>query len=206
MLPGDASSIGEPSIKKRKYFKCSVKSDQHKDLENEELTESDPEVKDFTQKYWGSIRSFTKKGRLQNIYNIFCDRYFKDLVETIAERIMSHQKNCFKIDYSLAYTLKNIQTEELRYYHLSYNNSQMLDTALLISNCKDLMDFFNVLAEESFYDGLSRPDTKWKIVQISNITFYANNLKDAPLGARVTFPDHIKNNHRLVNVSGNSNL
>ena len=36
-----------PFAKKRKYFKCSVKSDQHEDLENKELTESDPEVKNF---------------------------------------------------------------------------------------------------------------------------------------------------------------
>ena len=82
----------------------------------------------------------------------------------------------------------------------------MLDTALLISNRKDLMDFLNALAEESFYDELSRPNTKCKIVQISNITFYANGLKDAPLGARVTFPDHIKNNRGLMNVSGDNNL
>ena len=206
MFPDEAFSIDEPPVKKRKYFKCSVKSDQHKDLENEELTESDPEVKDFMQEYWGSIRSFTKKGKVQNIYNIFYDRDFKDLVETIAERIMTHQKNRFKINYSLAYILKNIQTEELRYYHSSYNNAQMLDTALLISNRKDLMDFLNALAKESFYDGLSRPDTKWKIVQISNITFYANNLKDALLGARMTFPDYIKNNRGLLNVSGDNNL
>ena len=52
----DASSTNEKSFdespaKKRKYFKCSVKPDQHKDLESKELTESDPEVKDFMQKY-----------------------------------------------------------------------------------------------------------------------------------------------------------
>ena len=82
----------------------------------------------------------------------------------------------------------------------------MLDTALSISTRKDLMDFLNALAKEPFYDGLSRLDTKWKIVQISNITFFANNLKDASLSARVTFPDHIKNNHGLLNVSGENNL
>ena len=118
---------------------------------------------------------------------------------------MTDQKNCFKINYSLAYILKNIQTEELRYYHSSYNNAQMLNTALLISNRKDLMDFLNALAEESFCNELSRPDTKWKIVQIPNITFNANNLKDAPLGAKVTFPDHLKNNCELVNVLGDNN-
>ena len=66
--PTNDKSFDEPPAKKRKYFKCSVKSDQHKDLENEELTESDPEVKNFMQKYWESIRSFTRKGKVQNIY------------------------------------------------------------------------------------------------------------------------------------------
>ena len=83
--PTNKKSFDEPPAKKRKYFK----PDQHKLLENEELTESDPEMKDFMQKYWGSIRSFTKKGKVQNIFNIFYDRDFKDLIEAIAERIMT---------------------------------------------------------------------------------------------------------------------
>ena len=99
--PTNDKYFDEPPAKKRKYFKCSMKSDQHKDLESEELTESDPEEKDFMQKYWESIRSLTKKGKVQNICNVFYERDFKDLVETIAERIMTHQKNCFKINYSL---------------------------------------------------------------------------------------------------------
>ena len=99
--PTNDKFFDEPPAKKRKCFK----PDQHKLLENEELTESDPEVKDFMQKYWGSIRSFMKKGKVQNIYNIFYDRDFKDLIETIAERIMIHQKKRFKINYSLAFIL-----------------------------------------------------------------------------------------------------
>ena len=86
------SSIDEPPAKKRRCFK----PDQHKLLENEELTETDPEVKDFMQKYWGSIRSFTKKGKIQNIFNIFYDRDFKDLIENIAKRIMTYQKTVSK--------------------------------------------------------------------------------------------------------------
>ena len=88
--PTNDESFDGPPPKKRNYFKCSAKSDLHKDLENEELTESDPEIKDFMQKYWRSIRSFTKKGKVQNICNIFHDRNFKDSVKTTAERIMTH--------------------------------------------------------------------------------------------------------------------
>ena len=85
--PANDMSFDKPPAKKRKCFKCSVKSDQHKNLENEELTESDPEVKNFMQKYWKSIRSFMKKGRVQNIYNIFYDRDFKDLVGPMLHRV-----------------------------------------------------------------------------------------------------------------------
>ena len=91
--PTNDKSFDEPPIKKRCF-----KPDQHKVFESEELTESDPEVKEFMQKYWGSIQSFTKEGKIQNIFNIFYDRDFKDLIETIAERIMAYQKNRFKIN------------------------------------------------------------------------------------------------------------
>ena len=44
------------------------------------------------------------------------------MIQKITETIMKKRKNCFKITYSLAYILKNIETDELRYFHASYNN------------------------------------------------------------------------------------
>ena len=133
--------------------------------------ESDPEIRTFMQKYWTNIQTFTKRGKVQNIFNFFDDRDFTDLIEKITHRYMKYQTNHFKINYSLAFILKNIETKELRYYHSSLNNAQILETALLISTRKELLNFLNSMAEESFYDGLTRLDTKWKVVQISNITF-----------------------------------
>ena len=43
-------------------------------------------------------------------------------------------------------------------------------------------------------------------MQMSNITFCVNDLKDLSLGAEVMLPECIKSNHRLVNVSGDGNL
>ena len=140
--PTNDKPFDKPPAKKRKYFKCSVKSDQHKVLENEELTESDPEVKDFMQKYWGSIRSFTKKGKVQNIYNIFYDRDFKDLVDTIAERIMTQQKNRFKINYSLAYILKNIETKELALLSLKFQQRSNLGNSFADKQSKRIIKLF----------------------------------------------------------------
>ena len=81
-----------------------------------------------------------------------------------------------------------------------------MKTALLISNRQELLDFKNSIAEESFIENITRPDTKWKIIQISNLTFYINHLQDAPLGAPIALPDFIMNNHGLANVSAEDNL
>ena len=82
----------------------------------------------------------------------------------------------------------------------------MMSTAPLISNRQELIQFLNALAEESFFDKINRPDTKWKAVDINNITFYVNHIKDAPIGAPISLPDYIKNNHGLRNVSSGDNL
>ena len=82
----------------------------------------------------------------------------------------------------------------------------MMETARLISNRHELIEFLNTLSEESFFEKINRPDSKWKVVDIPNITFYVNHLKDAPLGAPISLPDYIKNNHGLRNVSSSDNL
>ena len=64
----------------------------------------------------------------------------------------------------------------------------------------------HTLAEQSFFDKINCPDSKWKVVDITNITFYVNHIKDAPLGAPISLPDYIKNNRGLRNVSASDHL
>ena len=127
-------------------------------------------------------------------------------ISKIVDQILKFQLHCFKLNYSFGYVLKNISNKELRYYHAFFNNSVMMSTTRLISNCHELIQFLNALAEESFFDKINCPDTKWKVVDITNIIFFVNHLKDAPLGAPVDLPHYIKNNHGLRNVSTDENL
>ena len=55
--------------------------------------------------------------------------------------------------------LKNIETNEFRYYHAS-NNLLMLDAAVLIFNEAELNEFLAQIADENFLDSVSRLDTK----------------------------------------------
>ena len=74
------------------------------------------------------------------------------MIDTIAERIMRDQQTRFKLNYSFGYVLRNIDTDELRYYHPSSNNAQVLDTAVTISNSNELEEFLRKIAAEDFYE------------------------------------------------------
>ena len=94
------------------------------------------------------------------------------MVLNILSSIIQNQINRFKINYNLGYVLRNIETDQFRYYHPSHNNAQVLDNAVLISSAEDLGEFLYNISEENFRDTLSRPDTRCKFVQLTNITFY----------------------------------
>ena len=118
-----------------------AKKSKHDIVEDEQMDETDDDIKEFMKKYWSSIHTFSRKNKVQNIFNFYYNKDLKEMVQNITEAIMKEQKNRFKINYSLAYVLRNIETDELRYFHASYNNHLMLETALLISNRQELLDF-----------------------------------------------------------------
>ena len=111
------------------------------------------------------------------------------MIDTIAERIMRNQLTRFKLNYSFGYVLRNIDTDEFRYSHPSSNNAQLLDMAVTISSSNELEEFLRKTAAEDFFENFSRPDTKWKIVRITNLVFYINHLANAPLSGPVEFPE-----------------
>ena len=129
----------------------------------------------------------------------------RNLIVDIAKTIVKNQKTRFKINYCFGFVLRNIETDEFRYYH-ALNNTLMLDTAVLISNETELNELLGNITDESFPDFISRPDTKWRLHQITNLLFFVNHLKHAPLGALFPLPKFIKYNRGLINVSGDDNL
>ena len=152
----------------------------------------DEEINTLMRKHFSSIRTFYKKGKVQSIFNFCYNQDLKLLNPKIIHQILQLKFHRFKINYSFGYILKNINDNELRYYHSSFNNSVMMETARLINNRQELIEFLNTLSEESFFEKINRPDSKWKVVDIPNITFY--------------ILDYIMNNHGLQNVSAGDHL
>ena len=70
--------MGDLRAKNRKKFEV---------LENKHLDEEDPEFREFLSKYWSSIRTFSKHGKVQSLHNFYF-RNFEHMIDTIAERII----------------------------------------------------------------------------------------------------------------------
>ena len=108
----------------------------------------------------------------------------RNLIVDIAKTIMKNQKTRFGINYSFGFVLRNIETSEFRYYHAS-NNKLMLDTAVLIFNETELNELLVNITDKSFPDFISRPDTKWRLHQITNLLFFVNHLETCTFGSSV---------------------
>ena len=172
--------------------------------ENKIIHELDPDLERFIHLNWDSIRTFSRRGPVQNLFNFYYSDDVCNLIDRIAKTMMKNQENRFKINDGFGFVLKNIETGEFRYYHAS-NNSLMLDAAVLISNEAELNEFLAQIADENFLDSVSRPDTKWRLYQNTNLLFFVSHLKQAPLGASLPLPNFVKYNRGLINVSGDEN-
>ena len=81
------------------------KKSKHHIMQEEQIEESDPNLKEFVKNYWSSIRSFIRNNKVLSIFNFYYNKDLKELIEKILEINLKQQKNCFKISYSLAYTV-----------------------------------------------------------------------------------------------------
>ena len=166
-LPSPPPLTPKPGLLPEPPRKAETKRKWREVEENEIIQELDPDLERFIRSNWDSIRTFSRRGPVQKLFNFYYSDDVCNLIGRIAKTIMKKQENRFKINYGFGFVLKNIETGEFRYYHAS-NNSLMLDAAVLISNEAELNEFLAQIADEDFLDSISRPDTKWRLYQITN--------------------------------------
>ena len=175
-----------------------------KTMEEESLENiKDEEIRGFLHPYWTSIRTYYKPGPIQDLYNfLFCNIN----LENIHNQIISSQRSRFKINYSFGFVLRNLETHQMRFFHPSFGNASVLPKSTLISDSADLHRFLEGVFDQDFYELVERPNTKWRIVHITNIVFYVNKLLDAPIGPKVELPAYIVNNSGITALNTDDNF
>jgi len=168
----------------------------------------DPETRALYIQHWQSIRTEEATGnRVQDRYNFTLHEMIASTFPEMVHRIFREQTTAFKINVSFGFFLRHMETGELRYYHSSQNNSRFFDVPHLIRTEEDLERFLDELQGQDILEFIrqQRPDKKWVVHLLTNVTFYVNKLFEHPIGARVVVPDFFLRNQGLVCLVGGSN-
>ena len=152
----------------------------------------DADTREVYLEHWDAIRTRSSvDNRVQDRYNFTLNDLNIHQFRDMAREIFHQQRTAFKINLSFGFILRNIETGELRYYHSSQNNNRFFDVPHLIRNEDDLERFLDKELDRQDlleYIRQQRPDTKWVVHLITNVTYYVNKLVNHPIGAPVVLP------------------
>ena len=158
---------------------------QAKSEEPEDLPE-DPDTRKVYLENWDHIRTRENvDNRVQDRFNYTLHDLNIHQFQEATKEIFERQATCFKINASFGFMLRHIETGDLRYFHASQNNNRYLDMPHLIRNEDDLQRFSRELDRQDLLEYIrqQRPDTKWVVHLVTNITFYVNKLIGHPMGS-----------------------
>jgi hypothetical protein len=85
-----------------------------------QLLPEDPETRILYLRHWNTIQTQENSGsRVQDRYNFTLHDIAASTFPEMIRRIFRQQTTAFKINLSFGFILRNVETEELRYYHSS---------------------------------------------------------------------------------------
>ena len=117
------------------------------------------------------------------------------------QAIFRSQKNAFKINLAFGFILSNVEKGEKRYYYPS-QNGLILDEPLVVADEADLQRVLQRMGETDWLEYVSqqKPDSKWRIALLTNVTFHLYPMEDRPIGrGNITgqLPKWLVENRRL---------
>ena len=150
----------------------------------------DPDTRDVYVQHWREIDTHRVKGPIQDRYNFVLSDLRPQHFDSLVRSIFYEQTTVFKLNLSFGYILRNIESGELRYFYASFNNNRFLETPYLIRHQEDLEQYLQDFNRQDLLEFIrqQRPDTKWVVHQICNVTFYVNKIIDHVIGSKVILP------------------
>ena len=154
--------------------------------------------------HWSAIRTTHRtRQRVQDVYNFRLEGLDLRALYPQLQAMFNQQKSRFKINVSFGFVLRNSETAAFRYYHSSHNQGRMLEAPILITSQEDFNQFLDTIAHEDILEWArqQRPNTKWVVVMVTNMTVFINKLPDHPIGCpNLNLPEYIKNNKFILGM------
>ena len=159
------------------------------------------------RKNWQRIKDCTKKGKVRSTYNLRLKDISAESLDSMLEQVFEDQTHAFKINASYGFILRNNETNELRHFYSSTNN-RVFSEPVLVKDRQGLQSFTNTfnLQDPLEYARLQRPNSKWVVDLITNVTFFVYKLPDHIIGTPTTnLPEFVKENQAIVCLEKNPN-
>ena len=140
------------------------------------------------------------------VFNFAVAELNPQLIAAKLRTVFSKLDSAAKINVSLGFVLRNIETGDYRYYY-AHENSLIFNTAQILSNEEDLNNIIAKLSVTDFVESATRerPNTKWKFAFSTNVTIFAATLDQIPMGCcNLEMPSCILKNKKIYCLMTNS--
>lgn len=162
----------------------------------------DPELDKFYLRYKSFVFDNHFIHPVVSVYNFWLKEDFTidDLMQHV-EEIFHQRVESFKINLAFSMILRNIDTQELRFFK-AFSNFPVFHRPLHISSSKHLSRLrkrFENLDLEA-YGKKSRPDTRWRCIFLCNVRYFVYS-SGFPLGSSVSVnASFIQNSSNIVSL------
>ena len=119
----------------------------------------------------------------QKVFNFsLSDLDNKNINEKIDE-VFTNLNCAAKFNQALGFILRNVETNDYRYYY-PHENNLLLDRAFLLSNRNDLLNIQKEIEKLDLIETCTqeRQNSKWRFTVITNVTVFAALLTNIPMG------------------------
>ena len=135
----------------------------------------DDEYKEIYRKNYRTIRTRIDKGRFRTVYHfLVTSDYTRDKASDFLAAVdfQFSMQNSYKVNAAFGFILRNIRTNELRFFHPS-NNLMLYEIPLVVAGRKDIAKLLDDLESEDAraYAFAHRPSTAWRMAKIVCVRF-----------------------------------
>ena len=131
------------------------------------------EYKEIYTRNYNTIQTRVYRGRIKYVYHFLNAENYNpsSLEEYLAVIRVEHENGC-KLNAAFGFILKNLDTQELKFFHPSNNNTIFELPKRVIDN-QDYEDVAKDLEKQDVveYANTQRPGTKWRVVKIVCMRF-----------------------------------
>ncbi|XP_038047605.1 zinc finger protein 524-like [Patiria miniata] len=175
----------------------------------------DNNVQLLYRRMWGNIRTLHLRNRaVQDVYNFRMGSLTSEEARPSLPGVpLDHALRAIfrsltyraKVNISFGLVLSNVETGEYRYFHPSHNNARFFDSPASIMSEADIEHFIEKVKEADIYEcgRLQRPDTKWIVAAVTNMTVFVNKQPGMYIGTPPQrLPPYIANNQGVLGDLG----